>query len=191
MDREDRLMAYIQNKLPTEDAQSFEAELAADETLAAEVAALRAVRAEFGEQDKAEDVQAGWARFEEALDEVAPQPANRNRPVKLSLLQVAAVVVASLLLWQFAVVPNLSETVGTGYETVSEEPAGPILQVIFQSDASIGAISELLGEYDGTILDGPSAMGLYRIEFPDMERRDAARAAFAERPGLAVSATLE
>lgn len=191
MDREDRLLAYLQNRLPADDVQRFEAEIAADQGLAAEVAALRAVRAELADQDKAQDPDAGWTRLSAALDKESDQPANLNRPIKLSLLQAAGLVFASVLLWQFAVVPNLEDPVGPGYETVSEAPAGPVLQVIFQGDASIGEISALLRAHDGTVLDGPSALGLYRIEFPDPAQREAASTALADRPDLAVSVTTE
>ncbi|MEM8957134.1 MAG: hypothetical protein AAGC86_04885 [Pseudomonadota bacterium] len=184
MDREDRLLAYLQDKMSPDDRTRFEAEMTSDQSLAAEVAAMRAVRAELASGDGVADMDAGWTRLSAALDEESTQPANLNRPVRLSLLQAAALVLASVLLWQVAIAPNLTGLGGPGYETVTEDRTGPVLQVIFNEDASMGEISELLRQFDGNLLDGPSTLGLYRIGFPDTAQRTAALDALTERPDL-------
>ncbi|MCR9089334.1 MAG: hypothetical protein NXH97_21655 [Rhodobacteraceae bacterium] len=190
MDREDRLLAYLQNRLPAEEREEFEAEMAANRGLAAEVAALRAVRAELAAEDGLSRPDAGWARLSAALD-AESEPANLNRPVRLSLWQAAGLVVAAVMLWQIAIVPNLTDPGDAEYQTVTEDRTGPVLQVIFDADASMGEISALLRSHDGTILDGPSALGLYRIAFPDAARRTAASAALADRPDLVDTVTSE
>ncbi|MCV6598651.1 MAG: hypothetical protein OIF40_16420 [Mangrovicoccus sp.] len=191
MDREERLLAYMQDKLPADARRQFEAEIAADDQLAAEVAALRSARAEFARQDAAADLEAGWASLTEALDAERPVAANTNRPVKLSLAQAAGLVLASVMLWQLAAVPVLDRIRTEGYAPVTEAASGPILQVMFAGSAEMGDISEVLRSFDGSILDGPSAMGVYRISFPSEAQRDAARAALSDRPDLAVSVTIE
>lgn len=184
MDREDRLLAYMQNRMSPDDKGRFETEMASDRSLAAEVSAMRAVRSELAEEDGLPDTDAGWARLSAALDAEGTQPANLNRPIRISLLQAAALVVASVLLWQVAIAPNLTGLGESGYETVTEERTGPVLQVIFTADASMGEISALLRMHGGTLLDGPSALGLYRIGFPDAAQRTAARDALTGRPDL-------
>ncbi|MEM1361256.1 MAG: hypothetical protein AAGF94_06005 [Pseudomonadota bacterium] len=192
MDREERLLVYMQNKLPVDERRQFEAEIADDDKLAAEVAALRSARSVLARQDASADLETDWSNFTKALDAEQPVPANTNRPVTLSLLQAAGLVLASVMLWQLAVVPNVDRlSQGGGYEPVSETASGPVLQVLFAGSAQIGDISEVLRTFDGTILDGPSALGIFRISFPDEAQRDAASTALIDRPDLAVSATIE
>jgi hypothetical protein len=64
-----------------------------------------------------------------------------------------------------------------------------VLQVAFRPDASEGAVSALLAEQGATIVEGPSAAGLYRVALRDVAAGDEdavarARAAFAARTDL-------
>jgi len=56
--------------------------------------------------------------------------------------------------------------------------------VKFTADATIAEVSELLSSLGGTISDGPSALGLMRLSFPDLATRDAALAALSGRSDL-------
>ncbi len=58
-------------------------------------------------------------------------------------------------------------------DTELVQTAGPKLLVVFQEDASIEAIGEVLEEIRGKIVDGPKAGGLYVIELePDEQAAD-------------------
>ncbi len=184
MDREERLIAYMQDRLSLPERDAFEAELQTDPALAAEVDVLRAVRTELAHEHEPGDAAAGWSRLSAAIDAGQPAVANENRPPRLSLWQAAAVVAAAVFLWEAAVAPSLGFLEQRGYETVSEGATSPVLQVIFKEAAPVGEIAAVLQELEGNFADGPSALGVYRLSFADSNRRDAARDMLAARKDL-------
>ncbi len=190
MDREERLLAYMQDKLDAADRAAFEVEITADPALAAEVAALKAVRQEFDAETVAGARAAGWERLSAAIASQRPVATNDNRPYRLSLWQAAAAAVVAVLMWQVAAVPLLQEDPAT-YRTVTETVAGPGLQVIFAEDAPAGEIAAVLREVGGTVTDGPSALGIWRVSFSDAEGRDAAMAALSARTDIIESVFVE
>ncbi|WP_420861220.1 hypothetical protein [Algirhabdus cladophorae] len=177
MDQDDIILAYLQGSLSPQDVADFEIAIANSPDLAAEVAALRMVKNVMAEPplDMPQD---GWDRLSKTIAAQIPaqstgKPANTNRPIRLSLLQAAGIAVAAVIGWQL-VQSTLITPQGTGYLPASiEEPAFG-LQVTFDADAELGQISEVLMQLDGTIISGPSAIGLYRVAFVDAASRDAA-----------------
>lgn len=183
MDREDRLLAYMQDKLDATDRTAFEAEIATDPALAAEVAALEGVRQVFGTETVPGQRAAGWERLSAAIAAGQPAASNDNRPHRLSLWQAAAVAAVAVLMWQVGMVPLLTEDPAS-YRTVTETPAGPGLQVIFAEVAPAGEIAALLREVGGTVTDGPGALGIWHVSFEDAEHRDAALTALTARTDI-------
>lgn len=190
MDRDDRVLAFVQGRMTAEDRRAFENEMAADRALEVEVAAMTALRAEFAATDLPEETaEAGWARLAPALGAgSAPAAANANRAPRLSLWQTGGLIAASLALWQVVAVPLISPPPETGFRPVSTEFEAPVIQVIFTPGAEIAEISGLLTEHGGSILSGPSAIGLYHVAFDSASARDAALAAFEQRSDLVSSA---
>lgn len=187
MDREERITAYMQDRLDAEARRSFELEMSGDAGLAAEVATLRAVRREFASEDVGADAGAGWDRLSASIDRVemnVPTPANAPGAPRFAIWQVAAMIVAAVMVWEVAVSPQLETSDPTRYQTVSEAASGPVLQVVFKADAPIGEIAALLQDVGGTIKDGPSAVGLYRVGFGDAASAEAALATLSTRTDL-------
>lgn len=190
MDREDKVLAFVQGRMDGAERRAFEAEMAQDRTLAAEIAAMQALRAEFAAETSAETAaetaEAGWARFAPTLEETAAAgTANANRAPRFSLWQTGALIAASLALWQVVAVPLITPPPDAGFRPVSEAAEMPTLQILFAPGADIVEISRLLADSGGTIVSGPGAIGLYRVAFDTAAARDAARAAFENRPDLA------
>ena len=187
MDREDRILAYLQDRLDPDSRDAFEAEMTEDPALSSEIAALRAARQEFASEVAEGDATAGWERLSASIDQAEmniPTPANTSRAPRFAIWQVAAVVAAAIMVWEVAVSPQFETSDPARYQTVSEAASGPVLQVIFKEGAAIGEISALLQGIDGKISDGPSAIGLYRIGFADAEALRAAREALVQRTDL-------
>lgn len=183
MDREDRLLAYMQGRLDATDRAAFESEIATDPALAAEVATLDGARQAFAAETGAGDRDAAWQRLSAAIASRQPVATNDNRPVRLSLWQAAAVAAVAVLTWQVAAVPLFQQDPAT-YRTVTETSAGPGLQVIFAEDAPAGEIAAILREVGGTVTDGPGALGIWRVSFADTQARDAAMTALAARTDI-------
>lgn len=184
MDDDDRILDYLQGRLDPADRAAFEAELDTRPDLRAQVASLRAAAAELGARPLPEGArEAGWERLSAAIEaDRQPVAANSNRAV--ALLKVASVVAATIVFWQFAVVPRLPGP--GGFVPASVAVAGPSLRVAFADDAPLADITALLQEAGATVVGGPGALGLYTVSFATEAQRDAAEASFAERGDLVV-----
>lgn len=153
---------WLNGTLDPEERQHVEAALADDAALRTEVEMLRAMR--HGLKDSTEahtgPGEFGLARLNRALD--ADRVATENvlvskRPVFWAVGSALAASLATVLV------------LGTGpggtpapvYEQASGEPAAVV--VSFSPTASVAEISELVRENGLTIIDGPSALGLFRL----------------------------
>lgn len=173
MDREEELLTYIQNRLSEQDKQAFEARLSQEADLAAELAVLKAASIVFAEEDKDTlRTHGNWSDFESRIG-TSQSTANENRPIRLGLLQVAAVVAVSVMAWQFVAVPQLRNDPAR-YETVSQESNAYILQVMFRPAATFADAATFLTRFGGSISDGPGAVGVYRVRFDEAAQLDAA-----------------
>ncbi|GAB5468137.1 MAG: hypothetical protein Kilf2KO_11670 [Rhodospirillales bacterium] len=182
MDRDDEILDYLQNRLAPADRAQFEKAMANDRSLAAEVGLMRSVRAELKARPVHEDADAVWDRLSAAIDP-APQTANDNRRPWLQVLRYAAVAVVAVAAWQLAIVPRISVD-PDGFQVASERSVGFVLQVKFVDSAAIGEIAELLRPLNGTITDGPTALGLVRVSFADEKMQQEALDLLASRSDL-------
>lgn len=179
---DDKIRAYAHSRLSQEERAAFESEMANDPALHAEVSAITAVQAALG-QDVDDMPGHGWARLSDKIDAQGFHAANDNSFFRWSLLQAACIAVAAVLGWQVIGSALLSPEPAT-YTTASAEAAGPSVQIVFSSMAVMSDVSETLVGLDGRIVDGPSALGLYVVEFPDVATRDAAFAAMNARTDI-------
>ena len=95
----------------------------------------------------------------------------------------AALAAAVLIAVQgVAIVSLLNERAGT-YQTASGGQSGDgiALLVTFADDAKATAISQLLADLDGSIVDGPKAGGVYKIRLRTEDRSTAGREALMRR----------
>lgn len=184
MDREDTLLAYMQDRLGTAEREDFEGEIAADPQLAAEVVALKAVRKEAETSEASVDRTEGWNRLSAAIDAEAPKAANDNRAPWISVFKVAAMIVAAVMVWEIGIVQGLGLRAPQPYVAVSEGADAAVLQIVFKQTAVLGEVATVLADLGGTVQSGPSSLGVYRLAFADDEARDAARASLALRTDL-------
>jgi hypothetical protein len=174
MDRDDRILAYLQEKIAPEERAIFEDEMASDTLLAAEVKLMRSVSSELEKGPKLPDPDAVWDQLSAAISEPA-QPANDNRQPWWQLVKYAAVASVAIATWQVVAVPRLiNEPVPERFRTASEPSDLFTLQVKFVDIATIADVTALLAPLNATISDGPSALGIIRISFADaISRQDA------------------
>jgi len=110
----------------------------------------------------------GWRRLQQ---QIARERAPRMRGTRWQ--NIAAIAAAIVILLQAGVI---------GYQWTQEPPviiAGgerATLQVRFVPTASETAIRELLQQIDGSIVDGPGALGVYHVKIEDAAEDPAAAA---------------
>lgn len=76
-----------------------------------------------------------------------------------------AACLAAVVLWQATTLePRIYETLSTA-ESVAPADA-PRAEVAFAGDATVGELGALLRAVGGSIVEGPSALGVYTLSFP-------------------------
>lgn len=171
---------YAAGLLPPEQNARFEAALAADPALRAN---LEAARAEL--EIVQEDAARASAPSPQAWDRVAAAVAAHPRkasfyerlraacvalverasaaPVLAASLAAAAALV--LVVESGALLRRTAAPTG-GYQTASDPNAqrkGAELLIVFTPNATVGRMSAILAAHGATIVDGPRAGGLYRV----------------------------
>lgn len=187
MDRDDDVLSYVKGTMSDAERLSFETELQTDKYLAAEVDVMLAARSEFAHQAVPTSAAlTGWDRLSASIDESAatPNAANDNRAPVRQTLQMAAAAVLAVGVWHFAISPSFVGSDAPTFRTASTAALATELNVVFRENASIGEISALLLSMKGSLVDGPSALGVFKLRFADQSLRDAAATAFSERSDL-------
>lgn len=169
---------WVNGTLAADEAVTVAAAVAADPALAAEADFLRALHSRMQAEDAGYSPGAlGLARLKRSM--AAPVVDAPPRGVSLRVVAAAAVVAA---------IVGFAANEGVRPRTGNESPAEYVqasggddasLTVGFQGAATAQAISDFLLSEGVIILDGPSAIGLYRLAPVDAATVDLA--ALAER----------
>lgn len=158
---EELLPFWANGSLDDDERLQVERALKTDAGLSEQVAMLRLIRGAMQDND---DIQSpgefGLARLHRALDRETVQPSVTRRTAAISAL--AAAVVGGLVV--FGLEQGGQDDVYRQASTVLNQP---MLTVAFSPDASEASIRTLLQRYSLSIVDGPSALGLYFLSFPE------------------------
>ena len=162
---------WINGSLSADEAAEVAAAVAADPALADEAAFLRALHARMQAEPP------GYSPGEIGLARLKRQLAPQTAPRRVSLATAAAVALLAAGLGFAA--QTLLRLAPVEYIQASGDTDSAALLVAFQPTAPAQAISQALLAEGLTILDGPSALGLYRLATLDAPGADLA--ALAER----------
>ncbi len=156
---EELLPFYVNGTLDPEETRHLEAALAEDASLRAELAFVQALRGVVQEERPQGLGELGERRLLRSIRQEKRASRLRRAVVPIaiaaSLLLVAQVVTIGVLSQDE--VPGVVEPLGETAE----------LQVVFTPDATEAEIRTLLFEAGATIVDGPSALGVYRLDAED------------------------
>ncbi len=182
--RIEELLPFAANgTLEAEEMAEVEAAIADDADLAAELAFLKGLRDDVKARELGTSPgELGLARLKRAIaaEEAAPAATSGTATVvRTNWWKAAAVAACALFAIQTAVVFTSPDTVVTlaGGGGPSGGYDGPVLTTAFSETATEAQIRTLLLEAGVTIVDGPSALGLYRlapVEGADLAAAEAA-----------------
>ena len=170
---EDELLDYVRGAASPALSGRIEALMARDPAFAAEIALMRGLKPALEGGDGGQPPGAfGWKRLEAAIrrDEAdqgrTPSPSARYGTV----WRMAAAFLGVAVLGQAAYIASTSTAVEDAtYRTASETEEAYVLGIGFAPDATAAEIGALLREADSRVIDGPSALGLYRVAFQSEE----------------------
>ncbi len=150
---------WVNGTLDPAESAMVEAAIEADPALGDEAGVLSRTRAAMQAEHLASPGEFGLARLKRAIAEEQRQPRPRWHLPAIAA-SVAALVTAGGI---YLVAGPMAERGGL-YTQASGEPASPSMTVAFRPDATEKEIANLLLSRGLVITDGPSALGLYRLE---------------------------
>lgn len=167
---EELLPFLVNGTLDIDERTQVRAQVATDRDLAEQAQILRRIRAQMqAEETQYSPGEMGLARLMRDLDadsRTTPEPAKvlgfERRPVISALAAVIATV---------AVISGVNLMRGASdapeapvyYEQASGDAADAVLTIAFRPDATQTQMTELMLNYGLVMVDGPSALGLYRV----------------------------
>lgn len=171
---EELLPFFVNGTLDSAEQNMVADRLKADPELADQVETLRAIRAQM--QDAVAEYSPGafgLARLMREIEAPAPDSAPVVAPVPVSgpavidrrpafaalaaVVALVAVVAGSVMLRPDAAAPVY-------YEQASGDAGDAVLTLAFRPDATQADMTDLLLTYGLVMVDGPSALGLYRVQ---------------------------
>ena len=192
---EDLLVLRVNNRLTAEEAAELDRLLADHPDLAAEEDFLRAIKSEVEARDPGTSPgEFGLARLRRAIaEEEAPAPPEAQAPADDKVVplrpagrvwRITAIAASLMLAVQVAGMLSYPEEMLRLAGGGAEQRTGPVLVVAFQPDATEAEIRTLLVGAELTIIDGPSALGLYRLAARDDTHATQALAALQGAPEI-------
>ncbi len=152
---------YVNGTLSEAEKATVEKALEQDPDLRAELTALEVIRTAVRSDDLGRSPgDLGLARLKRDLGP-AVQPARVGRAALIAAAFALGAVLSALVTTQFTQRPE------SAYQQAGAAVVQNQLVVGFRSEATAAQISELLLSHDATIGDGPSAIGLYRVNLPE------------------------
>lgn len=187
---DDDLPAFVNGTLSASEREQIQHHLAECEPCRQEVEWLATLREQMQKDPLPAVNEMGLARLMRTVKaEQRPAPAKTSAPSWWRGAMAAGVLV---MLVQFGVIAVQWQPEGA-YQPLSEsgQLSGPVLQVRFAPTVSLAEMQGLLEQIDGRIVDGPGALGLYRIALPEEADREAALATLQAADDIVVQALAE
>ncbi|MBE7636172.1 hypothetical protein GUA87_04900 [Sneathiella sp. P13V-1] len=163
----DQLLPFYANgTLEGAEKEAVEARLSEDADFRAELAYLKALRANIqSEEIVGSPGELGLKRLHKEMDaedriSAPPAPANDNSFWRLTAIAAAIALVISVGMQVYGTVSG-EDTYTTASGT--QQIDGPVFQIFFKDDSSEVDIRSLLLKEGLTIVEGPTEIGYYRI----------------------------
>lgn len=181
---EDDLLEYVRGTASSVLSERIEAEIARDPAFKAEIALMRGLKPALESADTGpSSAEFGWRRLEAEIRREGAQPRNTPLLRQVGFLRVAAVLLLVVGLGQAGYIASLLNTgEEPTYHTATKATEAYVLGIAFAPEATAAEIGGLLRDADARIIDGPSALGLYRVAFVSAEALKGGQALFQTSP---------
>ena len=181
---EDELMDYVRGAASAGLAGRIEALMARDTGLRAEIALMRGLRPALKGADSSQPPgEFGWRRLEAAIRRGEGQRRHAAAPRRTAVWRIAAAFLGVAVLGQAAYIASISTTVDDAvYRTAFNAAESHVLGIAFAPGATAGETGDLLRAVNARVIDGPSALGLYRVAFGSAESLRDGQARFRTSP---------
>lgn len=174
----EKIPEYLNGNLSDNDIRAIESAAERDESVRMEIEFMKSIQQQILSEKIESPTEWGWARLKQTIerqnieeDETdtsihsGTKTVSTIKPIwkKLAIAASFAFVIQSGYLVQQNVFNS------TDYQLLSTKNLENSIQIQFKTDTSEQAIRLLLINTEGNIINGPSALGIYTIEFKDRE----------------------
>lgn len=176
-DIDEQLNLWANGRLPEAERRALEQKMADDPALAREAEFLKSLRNTVQSEPATGPGELGLARLQKAIraeQEEAPVVLPRRnfwRPVAIAATVIVAVQAALLLgpePWDDGSAVDMVPASG------EEAPQGPRVQMVFDPAATMADIQTAVLSVNGSIVSGPSALGIIQLGLPEEASIEAA-----------------
>ncbi len=176
-DIDEQLNLWANGRLPEAERRALEQKMADDPTLAREAEFLKSLRNTVQSEPATGPGELGLARLQKAIraeQEEAPVVLPRKnfwRPVAIAASVIVAVQAAMLLgpePWENGSAVDMAPASG------EQLPQGPRVQIVFDPAATMADIQTAVLSVNGSIVAGPSALGIIQLGLPEEGSTEAA-----------------
>jgi len=165
---DEKLILHVNGSLDDNEKDAVDALVKQDDELQKEQIFLETLRRGIKDNDRGYDSpgEFGLTRLKRDIQQQTNRTeAKQNKnPLFWKRIAITASVVCSLQL-AFNLTQNPIPA-DINMQTLSSPSSGATLQIMFSGSASADQIRAAILEIDGSIIAGPSALGIYRVELP-------------------------
>jgi hypothetical protein len=163
----ENLPMFINGNLSAEEQADFERELSQDDSLKKEAEFLTAIRGYVKQENVQTPGEMGWHKLKRQIKkESTSNVVSHNAVNKWRTFAVAASLV---LVVQAGFMATMMQQQDTFAPLSGDDYSENVIQIQFNSNAKASDIQQLLISINGSIIEGPSTKGLYRIQ---LKKRD-------------------
>jgi hypothetical protein len=164
----ENLPMYINGNLTAEEQADFERELSQDDSLKKEAEFLTALRGYVKQENVQTPGEMGWHKLKRQIKKESESTVTTHNTT--NKWRTFAVAASLILVVQAGFMTNMMQQQDSFAPLSGDDYPENVIQVQFNSNAKASDIQELLISINGSIIEGPSTKGLYRIQ---LKNRDA------------------
>jgi len=181
MNKEDiieKIPEYLNGNLSADDINTIETAAESDENIRLEIEFMKSIQQQILSEEITSPTEWGWARLKQSIQQQITKASEENvdthsdvntlSPVK-PIWKKFAIAASFAFVIQSAYLVQQQVFNSTDYQLLSTENLENSIQIQFKVGVSEQAIRQLLINTEGNITSGPSALGIYTIEFKDRE----------------------
>jgi len=169
---------FVNDSLTPEEQSQVNVQLHADADLVKEAEFLNNLRGSVRSRTTATPGEFGWRRLQRDI-----RREQKSSPTVNKWWLPALAAAALVILVQGGVLLNMLSGPAT-YEPAGVQTPGTVLQVRFQDNATAAQIAQLLKDIDGSVIEGPSAVGLFRIRLTEKADADKVVSKIKQSPNV-------
>lgn len=166
-DYQENLPFYINGTLSKAEQADFESELSNNNTLKKEADFLTTLRKQIKSEQIKSPGQMGLHRLKRDIKNQASNDTVDDKQVKK--WRLFAVAASLLIAMQTGFIVSMTPEEATYVPLSGSEYNENIVQIQFKDKAKANDISELLIQFNASIIEGPSKNGLYRVHIKNLD----------------------